>query len=67
MRQENYKCKAYEKGTKNGYLKFKGSESSAFRVNEWEAWRVEMIERPETKFQDENDETEDLGDIFRLI
>lgn len=50
IRQETYQCRAYEKRTKNAYLKFTGSESSAFKVNEWEAWRVEMIEKLETKF-----------------
>jgi hypothetical protein len=46
MKQETYRCRAYGKGTKNAYLKFTGSESSTFRVSEWEAWRVEMIEMP---------------------
>ncbi len=45
MRQENYQCRAYEKGTKNAYLKFTDSEISTFKVSEWEAWRVEMIEK----------------------
>jgi hypothetical protein len=64
MKQENYQCRAYEKGTKNAYLKFTGSESSTFKVSEWEAWRVEMIEKLETKFQDENNEAEDLRGLF---